>query len=121
MAEVFLDYVARTVSAPFAWGTMDCVMWATGAVQAVHGVDPVAHLRGAYDGPAGAARILREAGGLERLLDQAMAGFDGPHGLCLAIEGKRLVAGLISFGWPMFKTEAGLTYGQTAPLRVWGF
>jgi hypothetical protein len=96
-------------------------MWATGAVAALHGVDPVAHLRGSYDSAAGAARILQAVGGMERLLEQAMTGFDGPHELCLAREGKRLVAGLMSFGWPMFRTEAGLTYGQSAPLRVWRF
>ena len=121
MAEVFLTYVQRTVDAPFAWGTMDCVMWATGAVAALRGVDPMAHLRGTYDSAAGAARILKAEGGMERLLDRAMAGIDGPNGLCLGREGGRLVAGLISFGWPMYKTDGGLTYGANAPLRVWGF
>lgn len=121
MAEIYMSYLARTARAPFAWGTMDCVMWATGAVLAVRGIDPVAHLRGAYDGPRGAARLLRREGGMEAMLDRAMARLDGPHKLCLSRERGGLAAGLIANGWPMFKTERGLTYGQTVPLRVWGF
>lgn len=121
MAEVYMTYLRETAGQPFAWGTMDCVMWATGAVLAVHGVDPVPHLRGAYSDAAGAARLLRKIGGMERLLDMAMTGFDGPRQLCLSREGGRLAAGLISYGWPVFKTETGLAYGQTVPLRVWGF
>ena len=48
----------------FAWGTLDCCMWASACVEAQTGVDLGADLRGTYSDAAGAARVLRELGGL---------------------------------------------------------
>lgn len=42
-------------------------MFAADAVEAVTGKDPARHLRGAYTDERGAARIIRELGGVERI------------------------------------------------------
>lgn len=44
------------------WGTHDCVMFGADCVLAMTGEDPVADIRGKYDGPVTAARIIRKAG-----------------------------------------------------------
>lgn len=58
---------------PFAWGLHDCCLWAADAVLAQTGVDPAAAERGTYADAAGAARLVRDLGGLE-----AIAGRAGP-------------------------------------------
>ncbi len=48
----------------FAWGKLDCCMWASACVEAQTGIDLGAKLRGTYSDAAGAARVLRQHGGL---------------------------------------------------------
>ena len=43
---------------PHAWGENDCVTFAADCVKAITGQDPVSDLRGTYDSPEGAARIM---------------------------------------------------------------
>jgi len=45
----------------FAWGKLDCAIFAGGAVKAMTGVDPMRGLRG-YSSEEGAARVLKERG-----------------------------------------------------------
>lgn len=51
----------------FAWGKLDCCMWASACVEAQTGADLGADLRGTYSDAAGAARLLRRLGGLRAL------------------------------------------------------
>lgn len=52
-------YVAACHPVPFAWGTHDCVLFASGAVEAMTGIDLAANVRGQYADRSGARRVLR--------------------------------------------------------------
>lgn len=56
------DYLGRHREAVFAWGRLDCVLFAAGAVAAMTGEDPAAHLRGRYATKIGAMRKLHAEG-----------------------------------------------------------
>jgi hypothetical protein len=56
------DYLARHRGAVFAWGRLDCVLFAAGAVEALTGEDPAAAVRKRYRTKIGAARKLRQQG-----------------------------------------------------------
>ena len=58
--------------APFEWGRNDCCLFVADAVEAMHGVDFAANLRG-YRTRFGAARRLAKAGGLAKLVDEMLA------------------------------------------------
>lgn len=49
----------------FAWGAHDCVTFAADCVRAMTDDDPLELLRGAYEGAAGAARLLAGMGGMQ--------------------------------------------------------
>lgn len=59
--------VRRHERRPFEWGVHDCCTFAADVVQALTGVDPMMAFRGTYLGQLGAARLLREHGGLMML------------------------------------------------------
>lgn len=46
----------------FAWGAMDCALFACAAVEAMTGAHPYPEFPGTYDDRIGAARALRERG-----------------------------------------------------------
>lgn len=52
---------------PMIWGQSDCTASACNVFAALHGIDPLAPLRGRYDSPISAARIIRRAGGMAAL------------------------------------------------------
>lgn len=52
---------------PFEWGRSDCCTRACDVYRALHGVDPMAPLRGRYDGPVSAARLIRSYGGWQAM------------------------------------------------------
>ena len=56
---------------PFKWGEHDCCTFASGAVEAMTGVDPMPEFRGKYRSAATSSRALRTigAGDLARTLD----------------------------------------------------
>lgn len=51
---------------PFAWGANDCCTFAAAAVEAITGANPMTSIEG-YDSAFAAARLVNEAGGLEKL------------------------------------------------------
>jgi hypothetical protein len=53
---------AEAIDIPHGWGVHDCVTFAADCVRAITGVDLMGDLRGTYDGPVGAARVMREQG-----------------------------------------------------------
>lgn len=61
------ELIAARLTTPFAWGVHDCCLWAADAVQVQTGVDPAAPWRGTYSDAIGAARLVRELGGLEAI------------------------------------------------------
>lgn len=66
------DYIAALSGAVFNWGTLDCALFAAGAVQAMTGIDPAAAYRGRYSTAGGATRALKRygAGSLEATIAQ---------------------------------------------------
>ena len=72
MAGVVLAAVAEVMSRPWAWGEADCCTAACDVFHLLHGVDPMASLRGAYADRAGAVRMIRERGGFSAMA-QGMA------------------------------------------------
>lgn len=73
-------YLRATRDRPFCWGTLDCVLFAAGAVEAMTGTDPVPGLAGSYDAPRGAWDTLqaRYGGDLETATAKVMEGL-GQH------------------------------------------
>lgn len=58
---------------PFKWGSNDCCMFAADVVLAITGADIAAQFRGKYDDALGAARVLRETGGISGAVEAAAA------------------------------------------------
>lgn len=61
------DLIGARMTAPFAWGSHDCCLFAADCVQAITGFDPAADARGTYDDERSAARVLKKLGGLEQI------------------------------------------------------
>ncbi|MEH7827101.1 DUF6950 family protein [Gemmobacter denitrificans] len=70
-AQVF-EACDRIMAGPLVWGLSDCTAAACDVFADLHGIDPMAPLRGAYAGPGAARRIIRQAGGM-LALGQALA------------------------------------------------
>lgn len=61
----FANCVAENMYKPFEWGSHDCMLWAANLVSAITGYDPAIDFRGEYISALGAARLLKEVGGME--------------------------------------------------------
>lgn len=70
-------FLAEGDQAPFVWGSRDCCTAACDLVERMTGLDPMAELRGQYDSPLSAARVL------------------GPGGLATTVEELASVAGFV--------------------------
>ena len=121
MAQIHLvsAYLRRTVSEPFVWGVSDCVMWATGAIVAVGGADPMSGLRGSYSGPMGAYKIMNDEGGMVAMFDARMSRQDAGWGVCVVEVLGRLTAGVVNGGHVVVKSTAGQIIVPAAPIGVW--
>lgn len=64
----FSKCISENWRKPFKWGEHDCVLWAANNTLAITGSDPALEFRGTYDSALGAARILKEHGGMEALI-----------------------------------------------------
>lgn len=60
------DFIESRRATPFAWGSHDCCAFTAGAFAAITGRDPMAYHR-SYSTELGAARVIREAGGIESI------------------------------------------------------
>jgi len=63
-------YLQGREKSPFAWGANDCCTFAADAVIAMTGKDAMRALRGRYTSERGAARLIKQAGGLEPLVSR---------------------------------------------------
>lgn len=52
---------------PWQWGAADCCTAACDVFLRLHGIDPMAPLRGRYDSRVGALRAIAQEGGWERM------------------------------------------------------
>jgi hypothetical protein len=64
------EYIASRKNEPFSYATHDCCQFAAGAVEAVTGENP--SIRWQYRNEVGADRLIREAGGIDGLVTQAL-------------------------------------------------
>lgn len=64
-----MGVVAAVMSRRWEWGVSDCCAAACDVFAALHGVDPMARLRGAYASRAEAEAMIESAGGLHALAE----------------------------------------------------
>lgn len=67
----FAACVDKHRSIPFAWGTHDCVLWASNVILAMTGIDPAKAYRGKYNSALTAAKIIGTTG-LGAMASQAL-------------------------------------------------
>lgn len=60
--ELLGEYLAGCEGRAFEYGTLDCALFASSAVEAMTGTDPAADFRGQYDSLHGSIRALRQIG-----------------------------------------------------------
>ena len=113
-------FLNRAAATPFEWGQFDCLLWLADWIEERRGIDPADSLRGKYCSMLQAARIVREAGGMERLVDITTR----PVGLSRATEGARgdiAVVQVAGDGGEHFGNQAGaVLLGGTAVLLCQG-
>lgn len=61
--------VDRIYAGPLIWGVSDCCTRACDVFAEMHGIDPMAPLRGLYSGPVEAMRIIAGHGGWLPMVD----------------------------------------------------
>jgi hypothetical protein len=61
--------VMARLHVPFAWGRVDCCLFAADAVHALTGTDPAAPWRGTYSDERGALRLVQSLGGLAAIAE----------------------------------------------------
>lgn len=108
----------------FAWGKLDCCMWASACVEAQTGVDLGAGVRGTYSTESGARRVLRKLGGLEALgakvgpaVPPLMARF-GDIGLVFS-NGKKVAALCAGPVWLIVTSQGMLNVPLDAAINCW--
>ena len=110
---------------PWAWGEADCCTAACDVFGLLHGIDPMASLRGRYRSQMGAARIIAKAGGFVAMaegLAQAARlgpsfGEPGDIGVAKMTDGHALVICVAPGQWAG-KTVTGMTTVQDV-VRCW--
>lgn len=62
-----MDLVLEIMDRPWSWGESDCCAAACDVFAALHGIDPMAGLRGTYASRAEAEAMIAREGGLDAL------------------------------------------------------
>lgn len=57
------DFLRWSAGQSFAWGSLDCCLWATEWIKRTRRIDPAATLRGTYNTARGCRRVLNRHGG----------------------------------------------------------
>lgn len=66
-------FLNRAAETPFAWGSFDCLLWLADLIAERCGIDPAADLRGTYSTMLAAARVVKDAGGMTKLVEGCVA------------------------------------------------
>ena len=117
--------VSATHGKTFAWGTLDCCLWAAACVEAQTGVDHAAPFRGTYGDVAGAARIVKRLGGLRGIGVQAgpevppLMARHGDIGLVRAANGKRVLALCAGPVWLLVSSQGVLSVPLASAINCW--
>ena len=107
-----MDVIDQVYLQPFEWGRSDCCTRACDVFRALHGVDPMAPLRGRYDGPVGAARLIRSFGGWSAMCSTLAAG----AGLIKGAGGPGSALGLVQSGARDFALSVAVPDGWAVPI-----
>ena len=91
--DTVMETVERIMSVRSDWGATDCCLTACDVFAELHGIDPMAPVRGAYADVIGAARLLRTYGGFVSMAEALM----GAAGLTVS-DGRTGEIGLSSAG-----------------------
>ncbi len=115
-----MSAVMEIMDRPWEWGSADCCTSACDVFELIHGIDPMAPLRGLYSTEAGAARMIARRGGWLAMCDglavsaglRQGVGAGGDIGIVRDAQGV-LALGICTEGelW-MAKTERG--FGSVA-------
>ena len=62
-ADMVMDLVMDAMDGPFVWGRSDCCTCACDVFKALHGIDPMASMRGRYTTKTEAYRLIKSQGG----------------------------------------------------------
>ena len=68
----FEKVVSEHKDKPFIWGEHDCVLWAANAVLAITEFDAAEGFRDSYSTALGAAKLLKDFGGMESLVTKKL-------------------------------------------------
>lgn len=122
---MFSDFVQASLGASWSWGRVDCTIWVADWCLRRWGVDPAADLRGSYETEEGADNLIRNAGGLIRLVSPRMTFLlravdpaDGAVGI-IEILGRQTSAVMTGGKWA-FRTPRGIGVVGARPLVAWG-
>lgn len=63
LADVLTAYLAQAGRKPFAWGELDCFLFAADWIERVTGIDPSGEYRGAYTNAREARNLMQREGG----------------------------------------------------------
>lgn len=72
-AAVVIEAVEAAMLRPWAWGVADCCASACAVFDALHGVDPMAGLRGSCADAEGAAAVIEAEGGMVEMVRRRTA------------------------------------------------
>ena len=117
--------IAERWARPFAWGQQDCVLFPADCVSACTGNDPAKAMRGTYRDAAGAARLVRDLGGLAAIAaahcgPEVLPGLAQPGDIGLVLnDGRECLAVCSGAMWlaPGFVGLCSLPMAQA--LRAW--
>lgn len=109
-------FLNEAAARPFAWGSFDCLLWLADWVRIKRGVDPAGDLRGRYCSMLQAARIVREKGGMVRLVEGQLKAA-GLSTVNVGARGDIAIVSVGGAGGEHFGNEAGaILLGGTAVL-----
>lgn len=115
---------ARTST--FAWGTLDCCLWAADVVHAITGIDPAATWRGTYSTEAEALALLDSLGGLAAVATLAGPEIEpdaaalGDVGLLVGDWGQALGVCAGRDGWWAITSTGLVLHPHRTATRAWG-
>lgn len=109
----------------FAWGRLDCCLWAAACVEAQTGVDHADGIRGTYSDVRGAARIVKAMGGLRGIgaqLGDAVPSLTARHGdigLVRASNSKPVLGLCAGPVWLIVSSGGVLVAPLTSAMMTW--
>lgn len=122
------QYLQWAAAQPLAYGEFDCMMYLANWAREVRGVDLAARWRGKYRTEREASRLMAHYGGMEALVDFAVAGIlaatDAPRIGDIAIVRPHGPAGEMGAirtgtGWAALKHHGGIWTGAHRLAAAW--